>query len=147
MAQLPPFRRLSNSDIDGFSGESKSNMSKIIYLINSFFENMFSALNNGINFKDNFEAQLQNISFTTGATYTTKGLIAPITFNKNTKLVPNRAYGLIICQITQTTTSNYVPITNPVTLDWIDLGTGTIQINNVTGLNNSTSYSMNIIVF
>lgn len=146
---LPPIRRILAEDfpqtVQVNNNEcSTSWFQRPQYILNNFMYYIYNLLNGGLTFGNNIAAQIEVLSVTTGSTYNT-GVFTPIKF---TKTLTAKAQGLIIVQITNETNANYTVITTAVgALDWQDLGNGSIQINFISGLANSSTYNVTFLVF
>lgn len=66
MAKLPSLKRLQTEDIQN----APNWIQRILITINSFFQNVFAALDNGLTFEENFDAKVVEISIIGGETVT-----------------------------------------------------------------------------
>ena len=140
MAALPPLRRILPEDIEGSAGWFQ----RVPYILNLFMQAMYSALNGNLTFQQNFDAQIQEVSFTTANNYTSNNF-TPITFPLTMGSAP---IGMVVSNVVDTTTnSTHTIIYNAPYADWQNLGNGNIQINNISGLQNSRSYTVTLLLF
>lgn len=102
-------------------------------------ESIYSALNRQLTFQENITCNLRELVVNTASNYTT-GTFTPITFPTN--LRGRKPIGVLILQITESTGA---VITNAVTPSWVDLS-GQIQINYISGLENSKQYTVLFLV-
>jgi len=140
MARLPNQRRINREDVKN----APSWIDNLITPINSFMESMYSAVNKNLTFQENFISQIRTITFTTSATYTASGTWVPVTFPSG--LRGTRAQGVLVLQALNTTADNFTPLKKAVTCDWLDNGE-TITLYFVSGLADSTSYTVRVLVF
>ena len=137
MAKLPVQKRLRREDLPDAPGW----MDVVIDVINSFLESLYFALNKQITFTDNIACQIKQLSFLTNSTYS-GGILAGFTkiqFNHNLKTKP------IGVEILQILPNSGTPIIKPVCLSWSQEN-GNVYINYITGLENSTTYNLVILV-
>ena len=135
---LPPVKRIETQDV---VTEGELDTERFIYSINLFFESVFALLNAGLRFGDNITSEIRTVTFTTSASYSSNDFSAI----KLTLSIPKKPEGIIPLQIYQTNSSGTV-ITDPVTVDWKELTNGQISINFVTGLSDSTEYTMRVLI-
>lgn len=147
--QLPPIRRILAEDFPQQVPVTNNQCSTSWFqkpqsILNNFMYFMYDLLNGGLTFGSNIAAQMATLPFTTDAAYT-GGTFVPIVF---TKTITSKAQGCIVIQITNTTNTNYTIVTGAVGCpDWQDLGNGSMQINYISGLVNSNTYSVTFLVF
>ena len=137
MAKLPTLNRILKEDIK----EAPNWIDKVIYPINLFCETIYSALNKNITFQDNIASQIKEVTFKTASTYVSNSDFEVVNFLNSLK---TRAMGCQILQITEVT-GNYIPIKEPVSLDWTEVN-GSINIHFVSGLKDNTTYNLRILV-
>lgn len=136
--KLPSFNRILREDLK----EAPTWVDKIIYPVNSFFENIYHALNKGLTFEENIASQIKELSFTTSSGY--NGTVAQWRVINFTSLLKKRAKGLIILQLSQVE-AVYTPIEDDVSMDWQDVN-GDIQIGLIRGLTASKSYQLRVLL-
>lgn len=136
MATLPTTKRISVEDVKDAPKWFIAPLSQI----NTFFSAFYDAVNGQLTFVDNINAQRREIKFTTLSDYTSDNFVQ-LSFPN---LLRRKAEGLLLMQITEQA-ENYTPIREAVSLDWRDLD-GEIVINHVSGLANSTTYILKVMV-
>ena len=138
MADLPPIKRLDPDDYKEVEGNW---LRRMISVMNQYFEATYRTLNKGVTLEDNIVSKVYEYTFTTKSDYTS-GNFETIKFNNG---IGKRARIVLLGQIV-TVAGSYIPITSAVTIDWLDLN-GTININHITGLANTTKYKATFLVF
>lgn len=139
MSNLPEQRRLLMEDFSDVDGDW---IERLIYPINEFNEQVYNVLNKGINIQDNVQGSVQTVSFTTSGTYTTLNTFTPVILSWAFKTKP---VALTIGQIFTTNSSSI--ITKPtVVTDWYLSGPGSISVRFITGLEDSTKYTVTFII-
>lgn len=133
MAALPQIKRLTREDFK----DAPDWINRLLYPINLFFDAVYSALNKGLNFQQNFAAQIQSFTITAGvaATDNTANFILTMT---------TKPQGLILLNASLQNGS-LTPIGAAVYLDWNYDGTN-INISSITGLTNGTIYTFTVLV-
>jgi hypothetical protein len=139
MATLPPIKRILNEDVPN----APSWFGRVMYIVNTFMQNVYAALQGQLTFQQNFLSQINTTTFTTSLAYTS-GSFTPIVFSRTLGV---KATGMIITQIINSQTTTTTPITTATALDWRDLGNGNLQINFISGLANSTQYTVTTLTF
>lgn len=141
MGRLPEIKRILREDLK----EAPSWIEKLLTPLNSFFSVVYEALNKNITFKENIACNIKEMEFKTRADYT---LASPVIdgwqgleFKSG---LSYRATGLLIMQIYEKT-DNYIPITNGINIDWIDMD-GQIIVNYISGLSNSKNYFVRFLI-
>ena len=134
--KLPPLKKIQESS------DSPSWWSGAVGVLNNFFDNIYLLLSNNVEYDINIKTQTIELDFQTTANYSSGSVDdwTPVTF---TRTLPSRAVGCELLQIYPSDTSNYVPITDPVYVSWIDVN-GTIILNYITGLEDSTNYTIRL---
>lgn len=138
MAKLPNQKKLRKEDIP----DSPDWFGVVIDVMNSFMESVYFALNKQITFNDNIACQIKDINFTTSSIYST-GLLVDFGKLQFTHTLKTKPQGLFIMQLTQ---SNNAPIIKTVSCDWNQEG-GLVYINYISGLEDSTTYNLRVMVF
>lgn len=136
MAKLPSIKRVLREDVK----EAPNWIERILLPMNTFFESVYQALNKNITFTENIACQVKDIKFTTSSTYSS-GDFEPLKFVSTLRV---KASGLILLQIFEDAGS-YVPMTQGVHLDWVEIN-GTININHISGLDNSKTYYLKVLL-
>lgn len=136
MAFLPTVKSIRREDIGPDAPDWVDNL---LGPLTTFMEAIYSALNKQITFQENIACTIREFQFSTSSTYTT-GDFEVITFPSGLKTKP---IGCMILQILNT--SNASVIKQAVSLHWEDLS-GTITIRYISGLDDSTKYSMRVLV-
>jgi len=152
LSKLPIQKKILREDVK----EAPPWIEKILYPVNSFFENVYQALSKNITFRENIASQIKELEFETLAGYTgdadAPGVTPhvkwrPITFPKT---IRTRADGVILLQIVDLgpisgKLSSYRPIEGDVCLDWIE-NNGEIVIGLIRGLTASKGYRLRVLV-
>ncbi len=136
MAKLPIIKRISKEDLK----EAPSWLDKVLYPLNLFMESVYTALNKGLTFQDNFASQIKDVEFTTPTNYVSAQNFNKVTFVHSLKTM---AIGISILSIHEKQSS--AVIKNAVSLDWRDIN-GTININFVTGLEDNKKYIIRLLI-
>ena len=136
MALIPRLKKLLREDLKA----APPWISVIIESTNLLVDAVSSLLTKNLSFQDNFNAQLKEFTFQTAATYS-DGDFERITFPKTIK---GKAIGVILLRIARTGIA-YAPITEPVTISWVESNSG-IVIDHITGLENSAKYNITLLV-
>lgn len=131
MASLPPLRRLT---VEDYKNQS-SWISRLLYPLNVFMQATFSALNHGLTFTDNFLGQWKTV--------TIKGNSPSTQFAWNYP-ASGAPMGVIVTSVRDTSTSP-ATVTTAVTCAW-SYASGTISIDNITGLDSTRQYSITFLV-
>lgn len=127
MAKLPLTYKLILED---FPKEVRNWAGKLLYPINTFFESVYAALNKGLTFTDNFDAQLKHI--TVDGNY-------PISFEYTTSVRPMG----IICVYAKARDASYPLGGIFVSFEIIEKS---VKINNITGLDPSKKYDLKLLL-
>lgn len=136
MAFLPTVKSIRREDI---GPEAPDWVDNLLAPLTTFMETIYSAFNKQITFQENIACTIREFQFNTDSTYTS-GDFTAITFPSGLK---TRPIGCYVMQILNTTDASV--ITNAVSLYWEDLS-GTIKISYISGLNDSTKYSVRVLV-
>lgn len=134
--KIPGFRMLTREDLKG----APNWIDNLIYPLNSCMQGVHQALNGNLSFGDNVLGSIKTITFKTRADYTVYGWDAINLTNPLNKKVD----AVLIGQI-QKVADTYQPIYQPTSLDWIQLNTN-ITINYITGLDDSSSYVVKLVI-
>jgi hypothetical protein len=114
-------------------------MAEAVATLNNFFDNFYLLASGQIEYDTNIKSSTKEISFQTLTTYSsglTKDFI-PVTFDRG---INTRAAGVELLQIFPSESTNYVAMTKPTCISWVDIN-GTIYVNYITGLENNTKYT------
>lgn len=137
MAKLPTQRRILREDVK----EAPSWIENLLSPLNSFMDSVYRALNRSLTFSDNISSEIRTLTFITRPDYTTASPVTagfePLQFVHSLKTKP---FGCFICQLVEQG-SNYVIVTQPVSIDWNEVN-GTVFINYISGLKDSTNYKL-----
>lgn len=139
MARLPTQRRILREDVK----EAPSWIESLLSPLNSFMDSVYRALSQNITFGDNIPCDRRSIQFDTRSDYTsavplTAGFV-PLRFQHNLKSKP------FACIPLQVVAADGSVFTSPVSIDWYEAN-GTVFINYITGLANSKSYTISVLV-
>lgn len=113
--------------------------------LNSFMDSVYRALNKSLTFTDNISSEIRVLSIQTLPTYSTaspktEGFV-PIQFVHSVRSKP---FGLLVAQLVEQG-QDYIIITEPVSVDWYEIN-GTVFINYITGLKDSTNYKLTVLL-
>lgn len=141
MARLPNQKRILREDIK----EAPNWITRLLTPLNSFMETVYYALNRDITFTENIACQIKEITFNSKSDYSTASPVEDgfleLQFRHSLKTKPK---GLLIQQLI--TDGNVQAVhTTPVTLSWYE-NNGVVYINYITGLADSTSYTIRLLV-
>lgn len=129
MAKLPVVKRLLQEDMKG----AGSWISKLLFPLNLFMSNVYSALNHGLTFQDNMLAQIKTLSI--------KGSNPTTQFPWPYSTIP---VGVSIIA-TVDTSALPLTVTTAVTCAW-SVSAGIVSIDNITGLDSKRTYSITFLV-
>jgi len=137
MAQ-PPIRKIYTQDV--VDGDGNVDGDRLLYPLNLFMESTYTLFDGDIQFGENIASQMNVITFTTESDYTSADNFIPVSYLKSMRKRPE---GVVVLQ-TQVESNINTVITNPVTVHWNETTTG-INISFVTGLDDSTAYSIRLL--
>lgn len=138
MSNIPDFKRMLREDFKDVPGEW---IDKLIYPINSFSEQVTSAMNRNLTIGENVTGMIYTTSFSTPSTYIKNKSFNQINMPWNFRVAPRSVtIGQLINQ------DNDAPITNPVSLDWRQTGPNAITIRFMAGLKNNTKYTVTFLI-
>lgn len=127
MARLPTSIRVLKNDTEGLN------------IQNTFNQAVYDAMAGQLTFIENIRCQIKEITFTTLSTYA----IGDFTEIKFDNLLKAKAIGVILLQIIDVTTGNYIQV--GVTVQWLDIN-GVITIRYISGLDDETQYTFRVMV-
>lgn len=122
MAKLPPSKRIHLQEIQ----EAPTWIQRILITVNSFMQNVWEALNNGLTFQDNFDAKIVETSFTGGDTLVVQNPL-------NRPIVT-----ILVAKITGGA------LTGGVTPVWQEIGQK-VEITDITGLTAGQTYNVRLL--
>jgi len=131
--RLPPIRKILREDLQ----DAPAWVTSIIDPINTFMTGIYLILNNNVTFTDNITSSIRQMPFVTLAGYPTMDAFS---FPSPLKV---KVTGLLCvnCYVT----NNYIPDT-VTAVAWTEVN-GAITINQITGLQASTSYTLTFLIF
>lgn len=139
MAKLPQINRIRREDIP----DAEDWIEKLLTPLNQFMEGVYQALNRGIAFNDNLEANLVDVVFTTDAAYATPtDFGSSVTFANPLK---KRPVGVVIVSLVPYDNIN-LSIFAATSVSWRINYEGQIEIGYITGLAASTKYRAKLMV-
>jgi len=113
--------------------------------LNSFMSSVYYALDNQLTFSENISSAIKELSFTTRSDYSSAD---PKTDGWEDRKIYNplsvKPQGVILVKIVDLT--NYKVITDPVNVFW-DYLDSYVLIKYITGLDDSTKYKVNFLIF
>ena len=129
MAQLPVIKQLQAQDFTGAGAW----VSKFLYTLNLFMGSVYSALNGNLTFANNMLGQINTVPI--------KGSSPSTSFIWNFSTLPQ---GVVLMNLIDTSA---VPaaIKTATTVQW-SVGAGVVNINNITGLDSTRTYSATFLV-
>jgi hypothetical protein len=140
MAKLPNIKKISREDVK----DAPSWIDRIINPLNTFMEQVYYALNKNITFSENIACNIKDLEFKSLSTYTTaiptSSGFSKISFTHGLSKVS----GVLVLQLSEKG-NNYTILTSASTIDWSE-SNGTIHINYITGLSDSKTYSLRVLV-
>lgn len=121
--KLPPLKRLFDKDLMPMPQWFQP----MLLLCNSFFQNVWQALNSQITFQENVRSQIIDFNYVAGSAI------------KLTTTLPEPLIGVILLQI------GTGPIGGGVTVVWQQIEK-TIEIKQITGLTNGEQYNVRLLL-
>lgn len=134
MAKFSVFRRIVQED---FPSKYQDLMEKLAFPINQFFETVTNAMSKGIEFDENINSQLKDITIQVDD----NGNPGNISFQSTKK---GKAKGIICVKADNVTNASHYP-TSGVMVSFYDDG-GVIKVNNITGLQPRETYQLKLLV-
>ena len=146
MARLPILKRLQREDFP----DAPEWMDKMMYVLNTFMEGSYNAMNRSLTIADNLQGELKEFTFTTKAAYNgTAANWTALSWNRTIKAKPRAC---LLGQIAQLSVAGstapipkYTPIEGDVCIDWAEAN-GVVTIGLVRGLAASTKYWMTVVL-
>lgn len=133
MARIPDLKRLT---VEDFSKEDQPLVRKLSFIINSFHEQVRSALSGNLDFT-NISQEVRTISFTTGDNAQP---LNPINFSTSLK---NRIQGILVVRTVITSNNLAFAQTAPV-ISWSE-NNKIININYIGGLEPNVTYQLTLL--
>ena len=136
MSRLPTFKRLITED---FEEEDRKLVTKIAYVLNTAFEDVFNALNKNLSIEDNLNLVKRDITVTVDASGVP---ISPLTVKSN---LATTCRGMIVIKAVNNTDPSVTPTGTP----WITFSdnSGLISISKISNLQADNSYTLRLIFF
>ena len=139
MAKPPELKRILREDVK----EAPDWIINILGPINRFMEATAVAFDKQLNFEDNMVSEEREISFKTLSTYSSASPLEDgFTTLQYTSNLPVKPTGIQLLNIVEENSPS-IPLTSAVFLSWYQAN-GTVYINYITGLENSTNYKIRI---
>lgn len=139
MSKPPEFRRLV---VEDFIDQSPW-IDRLFAPLNLFNEQVAQMFNKQLEIGTNVVGKQYSVSFTTSATYTASKTFVPIKLVWDQPAVP----GIMLVGYAKNKASNSGPMTNAVTCAWSYPTVGTLQVDYIAGLADSTTYVVNLVAF
>lgn len=133
---IPSVKRIRAQDVP----DSPDWLVRLLVPLNSFLTSVYEILNRGLTFQDNFAASIREFQFTTASDYTS-GTFEPIKFTHG---IRGGVSGVLAFQ-TWLPADADVAITGGVSVSWNERD-GQVFIKYVSGLTNSTTYKIRLLV-
>lgn len=138
MARLPLVKRILKEDLP----EAPDWVTRLLYPLNLFFENVYNALNKNITFSENIQSEIKTLTFATNSAYDgTQANFDVLKFPRGLKVQPT---GLLLLKIVQVEDS-FTSITTAPFVNWADIN-GVINIYLITGLTASKTYKISVLL-
>lgn len=138
--RLPSLKRIF---VDDFPKDFQSVIEKLANYVNPNTEYVFTALNNQLDFGNNFNATTKTITVSVDANgKPTSNIVIPLNVINN--LIPQASGTLVLRAQNQTNTTTYP--TGGVLISYTQAAS-TITITNITGLPANNSFTLNVVVF
>lgn len=137
MAKLPEYKRLTAEDYP----EQVGWIGKLLVPVNRFMLAVYQAFNKQLTINENLQGQVKTNLAVTGGSFPVKFRYS--LFDRLGATAPQPA-AVIVGKVVENK-SNPAVITSAVTLDW-SYDSGTITINNMTGLTAGQAYLVNLLV-
>ena len=131
MARIPSIRRLTSEDFR----DQASWIGKLFAPVNDFMSSVIVALNKGLTFDENFNAQIKTLEFIKEATS------FPMSFACTLTMRPVGLWVLKAENIAGTPDT----LTTAIWVDW-KYDNGTVTISNISGLTNAKKYRISVII-
>jgi hypothetical protein len=132
MAKLPKISKLRKED---FPEEYDTLLEGLLYGINSFFETVYSALNKQLNFSENLNTQIVEVSVTAPIT-----AARPLEF---TRTINGLCKGIVVVELTNLDNAGEVLTTSPFCQ--FSNGESTVRVTNITGLTSGKRYRIRLL--
>jgi hypothetical protein len=129
MARLPTIRRIRREDFDK---KYYDLLDGLLYAINTFFESVVAALNRGLTFRENMQAQVQDLTVT-----------APVTDASFKRELALPCTGIMVVAVTNINNPGELLSTSPFA-QFVNTDGG-IRITNITGLTAGQKYRVRLI--
>ena len=129
--KLPLFKKLS---VESFEDQSDW-IGKLFYPLNQFIGTMRLALNNNLTFSENMNAQVKELTITESTSY-------PLYFSATVNSKPDGLWVIGINEISGAPAN----FTSAVFIDWEYVGNSNIKIKAITGIDNTKTYNLKMIV-
>lgn len=134
---IPSYRRLFKQDFDS---KDQPLVERLSYTINIGFETLYQALSNRLSFNDNFNANVKTFQVQVDANGDPVG--SNLGFSTT---ISGNVVGILVINARNLKDSNTYPTTAPFVS--FTGSSGSIKINNITGLQANTLYSLTVIAF
>jgi hypothetical protein len=131
---VPDLKRIT---VEDFQKEDQPLVKKLAFVINSFHEQVRSALNKNINY-ENLDQEIKTLTFTTGGN---SQPLNPINF---TASISSRVQGIIIVRNIITSNNTLFPSTKPE-ISWSQ-NNQIVTITNISGLLPNTGYQLTLLL-
>ena len=133
MARVPDLKRLT---VEDFSAEDKPLVRKLSFIINSFHEQVRSALNRNLDF-NNLNQEIQTLSFTTG---NDSQPLNPLIFRSG---LSSRVQGMLVVRTEITSNNTSFQVSKPE-ISWSQ-DANLVRIGFIGGLSANTGYTLTIL--
>jgi len=133
MGTIPDLKRVTKED---FSKDDQDLIGKLAFIINSFHEQVRSALSKNIDF-DNLAQEVKTLSFTTGADGQP---LNPVSFKST---IANKIKGILVVRTVITSDNTSFPTQVPV-ISWSQ-NASLVTITNIGSLQAETRYELTIL--
>jgi hypothetical protein len=120
---------------EDFDSNSQDLINKIAFIYNSFCDEVFQTLNNGVDY-NNLNRQISQVTISIDSS---GALVNPPSIKLNLK---TKVLGINVISATNQVNSNTYPVSTPF-VSWT-LNAGILNISNVSGLQNGSKYTLTL---
>lgn len=138
MAGLPTTKKIYRADL---GKDIPVWVDSLLSPLNSFIEQVYTALDRNLTFPENVSSQIEVIEFTTKSTYSSGNDFEEISIKRK---IPRYATFLIIGNVFNFSNPQ-IKFTTPIFPSWSDEN-GLIKIRYISGLTNSTKYKIYLLI-
>ena len=138
MAGLPTTKKIYRADL---GNDIPTWVDNLLSPLNSFIEQVYSAMDRNLTLPNNVSSQLESIEFTTSSTYSASQTFPEISIRRT---IPRYTTFVIVGNVMDSGNPQK-KFTTPVFPSWSDEN-GIIKIRYISGLTNSTKYKIYLLI-